>query len=211
MRAARGDFFMWAVREGRRPDNPVDRVPKLRPTPEPVYDLWRQDELDLLVAGTRKLENPLRERLRVPTMIETGCPGGRAPRLAARRLRPLPGRRSPCSARPQETPDPGVGGTDEHGRRVHADRLPAPRAVAGRQRLPVVRRLPRGERVIGLKPERSLSYRGFGEWWRRVRRRPVSAIASRTGQATRLRLTCWTRPRATCTPSRSSLATRPRG
>ena len=76
VRAAWGDFFKWAVREGRRLDNPVDRLPKLRPTPEPVYDLWKQEELDLLVAGTRKMESPLRERLRVLTMIESGARAG---------------------------------------------------------------------------------------------------------------------------------------
>jgi site-specific recombinase XerD len=76
VRAAWGDFFKWAVREGKRPDNPVERLPKLRPTPEPVYDLWKQEELDLLVAGTRKMESPLRERLRVLTMIESGARAG---------------------------------------------------------------------------------------------------------------------------------------
>ena len=86
-------------REGCRPDNPVDRLPKLRPTPEPVYDLWRQDELDLLVAGTRKMERPLSRTLRVLTMIESGCARRRASGDAARRLRPLPQEPSPCSAR----------------------------------------------------------------------------------------------------------------
>ena len=76
VRAAWGDFFRWSVREGRRPDNPVERLPKLRPTPPPVYDLWKQEELDLLVAATRRMENPLRERLRVLTMIESGARAG---------------------------------------------------------------------------------------------------------------------------------------
>ena len=73
VRAAWRDFFKWAVAEGIRPDNPVDRLPKLRPTADPVYDLWRQDELDLLVAATRRMDIPLIQKLRVLTMIESGC------------------------------------------------------------------------------------------------------------------------------------------
>jgi site-specific recombinase XerD len=79
VRAAWKDFFKWAVAEGMRPDNPCDRLPKLRPTPPPVYDdLWRQDELDLLVAATRRMDMPLIQKLRVLTMIESG---GRAAEL----------------------------------------------------------------------------------------------------------------------------------
>ena len=73
VRAAWNDFFRWTIANGIRPDNPVDRLPKLRPQGQPVYDLWTQDELDLLVAGTRTLgELALCERLRVLTMIESG-------------------------------------------------------------------------------------------------------------------------------------------
>ena len=59
-----------------RRDTPVERLPKLRPTPPPVYDLWKQEELDLLVAATRRMENPLGERLQVLTMIESGARAG---------------------------------------------------------------------------------------------------------------------------------------
>lgn len=167
-RAAWGDFFKWAVREGRRPDNPVERLPKLRPTPEPVYDLWTQHELDLLVAGTRKMECPLRERLRVLTMIESGARAGEMRALTLgdfdlyRKTVTVLGKGSkrrlvPISAELTATVDEYL--LTEY---------------------PVLGRLPHrndhlwyavyrvGERVIGIKPERALSYRGFYEWWRRV-------------------------------------------
>ncbi len=37
-----------------------------------------------------------------------------------------------------------------------------------------------GDRVIAVKPERGLSYRGFYEWWKRVEAAAVSGTASRT-------------------------------
>lgn len=40
-----------------------------------------------------------------------------------------------------------------------------------------------GERVIGLKPERSLSYRGFYEWWKRVE--AVAGVRHRKPHMTR--------------------------
>ena len=48
-----------------------------------MYDLWKQDELDLLVAATRRMESPLREQLRVLAMIESG---GRAGELRGMHL-----------------------------------------------------------------------------------------------------------------------------
>jgi integrase/recombinase XerC len=168
VRAAWSDFFKWSVREGRRPDNPVDRLPKLRPTPEPVYDLWKQEELDLLVAGTRKMESPLRERLRVLTMIESGARAGelRGLRLGDfdlyRKTIVVTGKGSkrrliPVSAELAAT-------VDEY--------MLTEYPLLGRTPLSTdylwyaVWRV--GQRIIGVKPERPLSYRGFYEWWRRV-------------------------------------------
>ena len=168
VRAAWGDFFKWSVREGRRPDNPVDRLPKLRPTPEPVYDLWKQEELELLVAGTRKMENPLRERLRVLTMIESGARAGELRGLQLgdfdlyRKTIVVTGKGSkrrliPISAELAAT-------VDEYMLSEYPLLGRTPTATDflwyGVFRV--------GERVIGLKPERMLSYRGFYEWWRRV-------------------------------------------
>jgi site-specific recombinase XerD len=168
VRAAWGDFFKWAIREGKRPDNPVERLPKLRPTPEPVYDLWKQEELDLLVASTRKMESPLRERLRVLTMIESGARAGELRGLQLgdfdlyrktitvlgkgqkRRLIPISAELAGTVDEYLLTPYPLL------------ERAP----TATDYLWYAVYRV--GQRVIGLKPERSLSYRGFYEWWKRV-------------------------------------------
>lgn len=168
VRAAWGDFFKWAVREGRRPDNPVERLPKLRPTPDPVYDLWTQHELDLIVAGTRRMESPLRERLRVLTMIESGARAGEMRALTVgdfdlyRKTVTLLGKGSKRRLVPVSSELAAT--VDEY--------LLTPYPLLEREPVasdhlwyPVYRV---GERVIGLKPERSLSYRGFYEWWRRV-------------------------------------------
>ena len=171
VRAAWGDFGRWAVREGRAASNPVERLPKLRPEAPPVYDdLWSQPELDLIVAGTRRMENPLRERLRALTMIESG---GRAGELRELRLGDFDlyrktvtllgkGRKRrlvPVSAEL-------AGAVDEYLLTPYPllERQPA---ASDHLWYPVYRV---GERVIGLKPERPLSYRGFYEWWRRVER-----------------------------------------
>ncbi len=168
VRAAWGDFFKWAVREGKRPDNPVERLPRLRPTPEPVYDLWKQAELDLLVAATRKMESPLRERLRVLTMIESGARAGELRGLQLgdfdlyRKTIVVTGKGSkrrliPVSAELAATVDEYL--LTEY---PLLERTP----VASDYLWYGVWKM--GERVIGLKPERQLSYRGFYEWWRRV-------------------------------------------
>jgi integrase/recombinase XerC len=156
------------VREGRRLDNPVERLPKLRPTPEPVYDLWKQEELDLLVAATRKMESPLRERLRVLTMIESRARAGELRGLQLgdfdlyRKTIVVTGKGSkrrliPVSAELAAT-------VDEYMLTEYPllERTP----IATDYLWYGVFRV--GQRVIGLKPERALSYRGFYEWWKRV-------------------------------------------
>lgn len=181
VRAAWGDFFRWAVRDGMRLDNPVERLPKLRPTPEPVYDLWRQDELDLLVASTRKMDHPLCERLRVLTMIETGARKGELLNLTLgdfdlyRKTVTVLGKGSKRRLIPISA---------ELARSVDEYLL---------TEYPILGRLPEatdhvwcgvfkvGDRVIGLKPERRLSRReasmsgGFG-----LSEPPGSVIESRT-------------------------------
>ena len=76
VRAAWGDFFKWAVREGKRP-----RQPRRSPPEAPADS---RACLRPVEAGgarpprrrTRKMESPLRERLRVLTMIESGARAG---------------------------------------------------------------------------------------------------------------------------------------
>lgn len=169
VRSAWGDFFKWAVREGRRPDNPVDRLPKLRPTPDPVYDLWSQHELDMIVAGTRRMEAPLRERLRALTMIESG---GRAAELRGLRLGDFDLYRKTVTVEGKGRKQRLVPISRELAAAVDEYLLtpyPAPleRAPDTADYLwyPVWRR---GEQILAVKPDRPLSYRGFYEWWRRV-------------------------------------------
>ena len=168
VRAAWGDFFKWGRSNGRRPDNPLDRLPKLRPQPEPVYDLWSQNELDLLVSGTRRMENPLRERLRVLTMIETGARAGELRGLTLgdfdlyRKTITVLGkgrkqRLIPISAELVATVDEYL---------LTAYPILERQPVGADFVWYAVYRV--GERVIAIKPERTLSYRGFYEWWRRV-------------------------------------------
>lgn len=168
VRSAWGDFFKWAVSEGRRPDNPVARLPKLRPQREPVYDLWSQDELDLLVAGTRRMEQPLWERLRVLAMIETGA---RAAELRGLTVGDFDLFRKTVTVlgkgrKPRLIPISAdlVTTVDEY--------LLTPYPILEREPVAAdfvwhaVYRV--GARVIAVKPERTLSYRGFYEWWGRV-------------------------------------------
>ena len=127
--------------EGRRPDNPVERLPKLRPTPDPVYDdIWSQAELDLLVAGTRKMESPLRERLRVLTMMESGA---RAGEMRGLQLGDFDLYRKTITVLGKGRKKRLIGISPEHRRRVPPDGLPNPGTCADRERLPLVSRLPR--------------------------------------------------------------------
>ena len=158
VRAAWGDFFKWAVREGRRLDNPVDRLPKLRPTPEPVYDLWKQEELDLLVAATRRMESPLRERLRVLTMIESGARAGelRGLRLGDfdlyRKTIVVTGKGSKRRLIPVSTE---LSATVDEYMLTEYPLLDAPARVRRTTSGTAIYKV--GERLIGLKPERMLS------------------------------------------------------
>jgi site-specific recombinase XerD len=168
VRAAWNDFFRWSIREGRRPDNPLDRLPKLRPEPKLVYDIFTPREIDLLVAASRRMTYPLLARIRALTMLESG---GRA--LELRRLT--------------------VGDYDLYRRtitlrgKLNKERvvpISAELVAAVDEHLltsyPVLDREPerddhvwfaiweRGKRIIRVTPERQFSYRGFWEWWNRL-------------------------------------------
>jgi integrase/recombinase XerC len=169
VRSAWSDFFKWTIMEGIRPDNPVERLPKLRPTPDPVYDLWRQDELDLLVAGTRTMEQPLTERLRVMTMIESG---GRKAELIGLQLGHFDLFNKTVTLTGKGNKTRLVPISEALSRTVDEYLLTG--------YLPPLGRLPalddflwygvwrRGQQILALKPERCLSSRGFHEWWRRA-------------------------------------------
>jgi site-specific recombinase XerD len=168
VRAAWGDFFRWAVAEELRPDNPVERLPKMRPQGEPVYDLWRQDELDLLVAATRGMEQPLTQRLRVLVQIESG---GRAGELRGIRLGDFDLYRKTVAVTGKGNKRRIVPVSAELSHTVD-EYLLTPYAVIGR--LPVLTDYlwyphhKKGDRLLTVKPERPLGYRGYWYWWRSV-------------------------------------------
>ena len=169
VRAAWRDFFKWAVAEGIRPDNPVDRLPKLRPTAPPVYDdLWRQDELDLLVAATRRMDMPLIQKLRVLTMIESGC---RAAELRGMQLGDFDLYRKAVTVlgkgnKRRRIPISGelVNTVDEHLLTEYPmiERLPT---LTDYLWFPVHKM---GDRILTMKPEKMLGYSNFWAWWKKV-------------------------------------------
>jgi integrase/recombinase XerC len=114
------------------------------------------------------MENPLRERLRVLTMIESGARAGELRGLQLgdfdlyRKTIVVTGKGSkrrliPISAELAAT-------VDEYMLTEYPllDRTPTATDFLWYGVFRV------GERVIGVKPERMLSYRGFYEWWKRV-------------------------------------------
>lgn len=169
-RAAWGDMFRWAIREGRRPDNPLDRLPKLRPEATAVFDIFSPNELELLVAATRLMECPLVQRVRALTMIESG---GRASELRGLVLGDFDLVRKTVKLRGKGSKERLVGISPELVAAVDEYQLLG---------YPLLERQPeltdhvwyaiwvRGRRVIKLTPERLFSYRGFYEWWCRLER-----------------------------------------
>jgi integrase len=114
------------------------------------------------------MENPLRERLRVLTMIESGARVGELRSLQLRNFdlyrktivvtgKGDKQRLIPVSAELAATVDEYL--LTEY---PLVERLPT---LTDHVWYPVYRS---GAGVLGLKPERALSYRGFYEWWRRV-------------------------------------------
>lgn len=171
VRAAWSDFFRWAVADGRRPDNPVARLPRLRKAAEPVYDLWTQDELDLLIAGTRRQPYPRLERLRVQTMIESGA---RASELIGMRLGDFELVRKTVTLRGKGRKQRLIPISPELARLVDEYLLtPYPEAP---HRDPFfsdhlwfgMHRNRAG--VVSFKPERTIRYNTFNAWWHRMER-----------------------------------------
>lgn len=170
VRAAWGDFFRWSIREGRRPDNPLDRLPRLRPEAQPVYDVFTPRELGLLVAATRRTEWPLLNRIRALTMIDTGARAGELRGLLLgdfdlyRRAVKLSGKGR--KERVVQIGEELVRAVDEH--------LLTAYPVLGRE--PLLSDhvwfavWVRAGRIIRVTPETRFSYRGFYEWWRRLER-----------------------------------------
>lgn len=170
VRSAWSEFFAWAIREGKRPDNPEARLPKRRSRPVPVYsDLYRPEEIERLIAAVGRLEHPLAGRLRVLTQVETGA---RAAELRGIRLNhyDLFSRQVTVTGKGGKTRLVPI--TPRLANLVDEYLLtPYPEPIA-REPLPsdfvwyAVRKM--GERVLTFTPERQLGYGAFWRWWVKV-------------------------------------------
>lgn len=70
-------FFTWAIDDERRPGrNPVKRLPKLMPNPQRVTRVFNETERDMLVAGTRFMDDPIRDKARAMLVLDSGCRKG---------------------------------------------------------------------------------------------------------------------------------------
>lgn len=164
-------FFAWAAKAGQRSGNPVEELPRLKKTPPGAFaeHLWRQDELDLLVAGARMRPEPLIERLRVQTMVESGA---RASELCGLQLFHFDlGRKTIVvtgkGSKKRLVPISGelVGIVDEY--------LLTPYPIFGRDPVGsdfVWFPIWRGPRNVALRldPTRPMDYRSFNYWWHRM-------------------------------------------
>lgn len=86
VRAAWSDFFKWATITGKRSaTNPVQLLPKSRPTPEPVYDIFTKPELAAIVNAARSMKTlPVVNEIRALLLTETGMRAGGAINLRVR-------------------------------------------------------------------------------------------------------------------------------
>ena len=71
--AAYRDFFKWAYAWGKRPDNPMDRLPRIKREPVPLLEVFNQADIDRLLA-----HHELRDRVLLRILLETGIRKGEA-------------------------------------------------------------------------------------------------------------------------------------
>lgn len=71
--AAYRDFFKWAYAWGKRPDNPMDRLPRIKREPVPLLEVFNQSEIDRLTSHPE-----IRDRALLRILLETGIRKGEA-------------------------------------------------------------------------------------------------------------------------------------
>jgi site-specific recombinase XerD len=72
VRTAYSNLFRWAKLFDRRPDNPVDKLPRLRERPAKVYEVFTVAEQARLLKATDRMRMPRVQRLRVLCFLDLG-------------------------------------------------------------------------------------------------------------------------------------------
>lgn len=85
VRWAFGVLFRWAQLFDHRPDDPMRKLPKLKPIPKQVYDIFDRAEQAALVAAAKRVDPPMPIVHRARTLVRLTT-GGRAAELCGIRL-----------------------------------------------------------------------------------------------------------------------------
>jgi len=169
-------FIVWGIQFDRRSaKNPAELLPKLRPNPVRVLNVFDDDERGLIIDASRYMDDPARDRVRAQLLLGAGIRKGEARGLLHRDVNPnrreitVLGKNNKERVIPIEdgqlwlawetallTPIPRLGRLPESN-----DYVWFPMRVAGEYK-------GRARQVTRAYPERPMGERGFHEWWKRL-------------------------------------------
>jgi site-specific recombinase XerD len=67
-------FVEWAIEfDHRSAKNPVKRLPKMQPGPKRTIKVFTEREIDAIIAASRFMDDPVRDRARAQLLFDSGC------------------------------------------------------------------------------------------------------------------------------------------
>ena len=82
-------FIEWAImHDHRSAKNPVLLLPKMMPGPQRTIKVFTEDEMDAIVAASRFMDDPVRDRARAILLFDSGCRKAEVRMLQHRAINP---------------------------------------------------------------------------------------------------------------------------
>jgi integrase/recombinase XerD len=67
-------FIEWAIEfDHRSAKNPIKRLPKMMPGPQRTIKVFTEREMDAIIAASRFMDDPVRDRARAQLLFDSGC------------------------------------------------------------------------------------------------------------------------------------------
>jgi integrase/recombinase XerC len=169
-------FIRWAIRFDRRSaKNPAELLPKLRPNPSRVLNVFDEHERGLIIDASRYMDDPARDRVRAHLLLDAGIRKGEARGLLHGGVNPNRREIAVIGKNDKERVIP-----------IEDDQFWLAWETALLTPIPRLKRLPasgdyvwfpmriageykgRARQVTRAYPDRPMGSRGFHEWWERL-------------------------------------------